>query len=201
MYGDFGLYGGAAGHAALFAALAEETHDPRVATWLADAVDWLERVATPAGGGLVYPANDVLYGNAGVILALLPLAGDKPRAHATALGDGLLARGERTPHGTRWLTRPNEHSELPNFFHGTAGVAFAFARLYEATRDSCYLEAALAGARHLLAIARTDGAIEWICDGDRNPWRPGLWTPTAPRTTTRSHCRTRASGRWLPSAP
>jgi lantibiotic modifying enzyme len=63
------------------------------------------------------------------------------------------------PHGKRWLLRPNDVRELPNFSHGTAGVAFALARLYEVTRDSRYLEAAVAGARHLLSLARTDGDV------------------------------------------
>lgn len=41
---------------------------------------------------------------------------------------------------------------MPNFSHGTAGVAYFLASLYQATGDQAFLTAALAGARHLLAI-------------------------------------------------
>lgn len=160
---EIGLYGGVAGHIALFGALAGETSDPRIAGWIADAVDRLGRAATPApGGGVAYRASDMLYGNAGVILALLPLRGDPPRRLATALGEGLLGRAQATAHGKRWLMYPDDERELPNFSHGTAGVAFALARLHEATGDRRYLEAALAGAQHLLSLARTDGDCCWI---------------------------------------
>lgn len=157
---EIGLYGGVAGHAALLAALAGETSDPRIPGWIASAVDRLERAARPAdGGGVAYWASDVLYGNAGVILALLALPGDPARRLAIALGDGLLGRAQAMPRGKRWLMVPKDDRELPNFSHGTAGVAFALARLHEATHDRRYLDAALAGAQHLLSLARTAGDV------------------------------------------
>jgi lantibiotic modifying enzyme len=45
----------------------------------------------------------------------------------------------------------------PNFSHGTAGIAFCLARLHAATGQARFLDAALAGARHLCAIATVDG--------------------------------------------
>lgn len=156
---EIGLYGGAAGHTALFTALASETSDPRLAAWLARAVEWLEHAAKPTEHGLAYGMNDVLYGNAGAILALLPLAGDRARTLAVALGEGLLDRAETMPHGKRWLMQPGDSSEFPNFSHGTVGVAFALARLHEVTHDPRYLDAAIAGARHILSLARTEGDV------------------------------------------
>ena len=159
-WGQIGLYGGAAGHTTVFAALARATDDPRIAGWLGDAIAWLETTATPLpGGGVAYPANDVLYGNGGVILALLALDGPRARALAVRLGDGLLARADTVPHGKRWRLLPDDPTELPNFSHGTAGVAFALARLHEVTRDPRYLDAAIAGARHVLSLAYTDGDV------------------------------------------
>lgn len=160
-WSEIGLFGGTAGHTVLFAALAGSSQDPRLAGWLSDAVAWLERVASPsAGGGVTYKANDVLYGDAGVLLALLALPGPQARALAIALGDGLVARAEAVPHGKRWLMRAEDvGDELPNFSHGTAGVAFALARLHEVTRDARYLDAALAGARYLLSLAYTAGDV------------------------------------------
>lgn len=46
---------------------------------------------------------------------------------------------------------------MPNFSHGTAGIAFFLARLYEETGSKQFLDAALAGGRYLLSIAKTDG--------------------------------------------
>ena len=46
---------------------------------------------------------------------------------------------------------------MPNFSHGTAGIAYFLATLYEETKDRAFLDAALAGARYLQAIAKTDG--------------------------------------------
>ena len=44
---------------------------------------------------------------------------------------------------------------MPNFTHGTAGVAYFLAALYEATGSARFLEAAMAGADQLKAIAET----------------------------------------------
>jgi lantibiotic modifying enzyme len=48
---------------------------------------------------------------------------------------------------------------MPNFSHGTAGIAYFLASVFEATKDRRYLEGALAGARYLQAIAKTEGNI------------------------------------------
>ncbi|HEY0482604.1 MAG TPA: lanthionine synthetase LanC family protein [Kofleriaceae bacterium] len=157
---EIGLYGGPAGHTAVFTALAADAPDPRIAGWIDDAIARLEHAAAPtSGGGVAYPAVDMMFGNAGVIVALLPLAGPRARALAIALGDGLLACAQDAPPGRRWLSMPGDTAEYPNFSHGTAGIAFALARLYEVTRDGRYLDAALAGARHLLSLAHTDGDV------------------------------------------
>jgi lantibiotic modifying enzyme len=157
---QIGFHGGLAGHALLFAELARTARDPRLATWRGDAVARLERAAKPGpSGGLVLAMNDVLYGNAGVALVLLALGDPKSITLATQLGDGLLGRAEPVPHGTRWLMFPGDKVELPNFSHGTAGVAYALARLYEVTRERRFLDAAIAGASYLVSIARTAGGV------------------------------------------
>lgn len=157
---QIGLHGGLAGHAVLFAELARTTSDPRLAAWLADAIVRLGRAAKPGDhGGLVLAMNDMTYGGAGVVVTLLALGDAKCVALATRFGDGLLGRAEHVPHGTHWLMMPGDHTELPNFAHGTAGVAFALARLYEVTHEKRFLDAALAGAQYLLSIARTAGGV------------------------------------------
>jgi lantibiotic modifying enzyme len=46
---------------------------------------------------------------------------------------------------------------MPNFSHGTAGIAYFLAALYKDTGRREFLDAALAGANYLLSIAKTDG--------------------------------------------
>jgi len=48
---------------------------------------------------------------------------------------------------------------MPNFSHGTAGIAYFLATLYRTTNDQRFLDGALSGARYLLAIAKTEGDI------------------------------------------
>jgi lantibiotic modifying enzyme len=48
---------------------------------------------------------------------------------------------------------------MPNFSHGTAGIAYFLASLYKATKQHEFLTAALSGAKYLQAIAKTEGDI------------------------------------------
>ena len=46
---------------------------------------------------------------------------------------------------------------MPNFSHGTAGIAYFLARLNEETKEKAFLDSAVSGARYLQAIAATAG--------------------------------------------
>ena len=59
--------------------------------------------------------------------------------------------------GGRWIRNSREGCRTS--LTGTAGIAYFLARTYEATKDRKYLDAALAGAKYLQAIARTEGDI------------------------------------------
>ena len=161
--GESGLYGGLAGHAFMLHELARTTGDARHRAWRRDAIARLEKTATPAssGGRELAGMTDILYGAAGVILALVAIGDgdDRARPLAIALGDGLLGQAQPTPKGKRWLMFPDDTRELPNFSHGTAGIAYALARLYEVTREQRFLEASIAGAEHILSLARTEGDV------------------------------------------
>jgi lantibiotic modifying enzyme len=45
---------------------------------------------------------------------------------------------------------------MPNFSHGTAGISYFLATLYRETRTREFLDAALAGAKYLQSVAKTD---------------------------------------------
>ena len=54
---------------------------------------------------------------------------------------------------------PKFPRRMPNFSHGTAGIAYFLARVHEETNERKYLDAAIAGAKYLQAIAKTEGDI------------------------------------------
>ena len=88
---------------------------------------------------------DVLGGSAGAILSLLTLhdiAGSPAVLEkAVACGTHLLQRRIRSRAGLRvWRTVGNR--PLTGFSHGAAGIAYALVRLYAATRNRAYLDAA-----------------------------------------------------------
>jgi hypothetical protein len=57
---------------------------------------------------------------------------------------------------------PSATTLYPNFSHGTAGVGYFLTRLYAATREPAFLEAARAGARYLDAVATRAGGGELV---------------------------------------
>jgi lantibiotic modifying enzyme len=130
---------------------------------------WIEPIPFADAFGLEGTTEtfDVSRGSAGVALALLS-AGERG-LHCGALdaavevGDRLLEVAVPTADGLEWpmMLEPVEWT-APNFSHGTAGVAYCLARLHAATGERRFLDAALAGARHLCAIATVDGASRCV---------------------------------------
>ena len=75
---------------------------------------------------------------------------------AISAGNRLLEVAEEAKGGLRWQLMPDIPwpFDAPNFEHGTAGVGYFFALLFEATGDERYLDAALKGAGHVTAVAQ-----------------------------------------------
>jgi lantibiotic modifying enzyme len=116
--------------------------------------------------------NDVIAGLAGIGLAFLekPLA-KNPKVHlgaACGIGDHLIARAKKEEGGLRWALDETYGRNMPNFSHGTAGVAFFLAKLYVATKQKPYLEHAIGGAEYLKSIANkeNDGCLIYHADPD-----------------------------------
>jgi lantibiotic modifying enzyme len=132
-------------------------------------IGWIEPIPFADAFGLEGTTEtfDLSRGSAGVALALLHAAerGLHPGAldAARAVGERLLEVATPTAHGLSWpmMLEPVDWT-APNWSHGTAGVAFCLARLHAATGDSRFLDAAVAGARHLCGIATVDGACRSI---------------------------------------
>lgn len=81
-----------------------------------------------------------------------PLAG---RALEVARGAGrLLAQRGRPEHdGLKWPMSEAYPRLMPNFSHGTAGVAYFLARLHEVTGDDAFLAPAISGGRYLERVS------------------------------------------------
>ena len=79
-------------------------------------------------------------------------AASTPRTIATTGGEALLRAADRTEAGLDWGMRPGVPFRMPNYSHGTAGVAAALAVAGAALDRADFVDAAVQGARHLLAV-------------------------------------------------
>jgi len=83
--------------------------------------------------GAPIKANDVISGLAGIGLAFLdrPLAQDGSLfiGAAAGIGDVLIERAKPEGAGLRWEMEEGNPRNLPNFSHGTAGIAYFLAKL------------------------------------------------------------------------
>jgi len=111
---------------------------------------------------------EIIYGGAGTALFLLELGQETKEARfldaARAVGHALIAAAEAkepdakdAPRQLTWRWQLANNAAYVNFSHGTAGVAYALARIGAATGDAACAEAATGGAAALLAQAITEG--------------------------------------------
>lgn len=152
---DAGLYSGLGGMGFALRELAKSSPDPAWSEGARKAVQRIASLAQPRGAGVEWTeVTDIISGSAGIGLFLLTA---QETALAAKAGDRLLELATAAEQGSMWKMNPKFPRIMPNFSHGTAGVAYFLARLYEETKDRKYLTAAESGARHLLAIADQQG--------------------------------------------
>ena len=159
-----GLYKGLAGIGFVLSEVGRHTAIAKYRDGARRVVALLQQRAVERGAGVEWnDTTDVISGLAGIGLFLLFAAEalDVPEARtlATRAGRRLLERGRDDAGGRKWPMDGTSAQLLPNFSHGTAGVAYFLATLYQATKDRAFLEGALAGAAYLKAIAQTDGDV------------------------------------------
>ena len=146
--GDASLYAGLAGCLTAVALL------DRSAT--GGLVNRLAETATPAGwpspvfGEAATPVNDIVLGDAGIVLACAWL-GEPEADRLAALGaDALVAAATTTPYGLSWKMYAGDRDRvMPNYSHGTAGIATALAVAGHRLGRGDLVDAAVLGAEHV----------------------------------------------------
>ncbi|MFF8865316.1 lanthionine synthetase LanC family protein [Streptomyces sp. NPDC015139] len=103
------------------------------------------------------PLNDIVMGNAGVVLTAVWAGGESAEAIATTGCEALLRVADRTEAGLDWGIAPGATSKCPNYSHGTAGVASALAVAGVTLDRADFVEAAVEGARHVVSMRSLEG--------------------------------------------
>ena len=120
--------------------------------------------ATPAGwsapltaGGDPVPLTDVVLGAAGITMAAGWAGGADSTAVVAAGAHAMLEAADERPTGLDWPMQVgvprSERARMPNYSHGTAGVAAALALAAEHLGRADLLDTAVRGAEHLVALA------------------------------------------------
>jgi lantibiotic modifying enzyme len=159
---ESGLYTGVAGVGFVLGEVYKATRDPKYRDGMRKSVEILQRTAVERGAGVEWtPVTDIISGTAGTGLYLLHAAKElnMPAARELAVRAGrrLIELGLPEAGGTKWPMSPGMARMMPNFSHGTAGIAYFLARLNEETKEKAFLDSALSGARYLQSIALTEG--------------------------------------------
>lgn len=160
------LYSGLAGECSAMERVFEATGCERYLDRVRAAAQRLGRLAHRTGNGVEWNNyTDVMAGTAGIGLTLLQVS---PRCCvpesidlARRAGQRLLDVAVHRNDDVRWCIETGSERYMPNFSHGTAGVAYFLSGLYVVTGEMQFLHAAERGARHLLDVARStdDGGI------------------------------------------
>lgn len=157
-----GLYEGLSGLGFALNEAFRVTGDPKHKDAFLTGLAKLREGAKKQGRGVEWNSTtDIISGSAGTGLFLLYAAQETKDSTllelAAQAGSRLVELGKPEAGGLKWAMDPEFPRLMPNFSHGTAGVAYFLASLYKETKRKEFLEAALAGARYLLAVAKTEG--------------------------------------------
>ncbi|MFL6264060.1 MAG: lanthionine synthetase LanC family protein [Thermoanaerobaculia bacterium] len=157
-----GLYTGAAGIGFTLYQAYKETGDEKYRKAAVHCRDLIHAAAQPAGQGVEWgKITDIIAGASGTGLYLLDVArtmnDPASRDLAARAGLRLIELGIPEGGGKKWRMDPEFQRLMPNFSHGTSGVAYFLASLHRETGRQEFLDAALAGARYLQSIAAITG--------------------------------------------
>src|SRR5688572_6258 len=159
-----GLYTGLAGLATTYRTLDATKVGPQWSDAARQAArDLASRAKKSPDGAEWLDSNDIIGGTAGIGLFLVDAGAAWKDAGladlATQAGRKLLKTAHPAEGGLMWFPGSSTARNYPNFSHGTSGVAYFLATLYQHTKDKAFLDGALAGEKYLDAVAtKRDGA-------------------------------------------
>lgn len=162
-HGD-GLYEGLAGFGFALEETFKVSGEAKYQEGARACVKRIREHALRAGKGVQWSeTTDIISGNSGTGLFLLYAARElndpAARELAAQAGQRLIEIGQPDGPGMKWAMDPKFPRLMPNFSHGTAGIAYFLATLYAETKKKEFLDAALSGARYLLSVANTEGNV------------------------------------------
>jgi lantibiotic modifying enzyme len=161
-----GLYAGVAGLAYVLYETYRATGERKYRDAAARALEHVKRLARRVDTSVEWtPVVDIVSGTSGTGLALLALdaeyndAGLLQLAHDAARRLSTLGVAEHG--GLKWAMNPTFARRMPNFSHGTAGVAYFLATVAERTNDGELLDVAAQGATYLRNVANKTANGGW----------------------------------------
>lgn len=170
-----GLYVGLAGVGFTLEETYKATREAKYREGVTRCLQLLREGATKVGRGVGWGDDtDIVSGSAGTGLFLLYAARElkDPSARELAMlaGQRLVELGRPEGGGLKWswTADPKRPTLMPNFSHGTAGVAYFLATLYRETKRKEFLDAAVAGAKYLQSVAKTEGDVCLIFHNEVN---------------------------------
>lgn len=163
-----GYYNGPTGQAYLHLKLYEITKDVKYKNYAIKVADDLLSTAIETDDGIHWSEQGDLCGDGGFITYLIfiwELTKDVKYFNAAKrIGDYLLTKSAPAPNGGKyWNVVDLTIIDFPddvfwvNMAHGTSGVGWLFTILYNATKESKYLDAAVDAAKYIQGIAVGDG--------------------------------------------
>jgi lantibiotic modifying enzyme len=157
-----GLYEGLSGIAFALEETFRASGDDKYRQGFMACLGRIKDAAVETGAGIDWgPTADIISGAAGTGLFLIYAYHEtKDRTWldlAARAGARLVELGRPENGGLKWAMDPDFPRLMPNFSHGTAGIAYFLTALYKETGAKGFLDAALGGAKYLLSVAKTDG--------------------------------------------
>lgn len=157
-----GLYEGIAGIGFTLYETFKATRDDKYRRGFLRCLDLLRKRSVKTGKGIEWSdTRDIISGSAGTGLFLLyaarELKDSQARELAILAGDRLIELARPEDVSLQWAMDSKFPRLMPNFSHGTAGIAYFLATLYKDTGHRRFLDAAIKGAKYLQSIANTEG--------------------------------------------
>jgi uncharacterized membrane protein len=165
---DSGLYTGLAGLCYTLGETARATGVRAYSSAARRCAVRLRERAKKIGAGIGWSdTTDIIGGGAGIGLFLLYAArefdGAASRDAAIQAGRRLVSLARQESTGLSWRMNPTFPRVMPNFSHGTAGIAYFLATLAAETRQKEFLKPAIEGARHLSRLRPPQTMFVWSC--------------------------------------